>query len=93
MFSKLSLCAAATLGVVEAADKDAWRSRAVYQVLTDRFAKEGGGGACGDLSNYCGGTYKGMIEHLDYIEGMGFDAIWISPVVDNWANGYHGYWA
>jgi alpha-amylase len=24
---------------------------------------------------------------------MGFDAIWISPVVDNYANGYHGYWA
>lgn len=24
---------------------------------------------------------------------MGFDAIWISPVVDNYGNGYHGYWA
>lgn len=24
---------------------------------------------------------------------MGFDAIWISPVVDNYDNGYHGYWA
>jgi len=24
---------------------------------------------------------------------MGFDAIWISPVVDNLAGGYHGYWA
>lgn len=24
---------------------------------------------------------------------MGFDAIWISPVVDNFGNGYHGYWA
>ena len=24
---------------------------------------------------------------------MGFDAIWISPVVDNIAGGYHGYWA
>ena len=24
---------------------------------------------------------------------MGFDAIWISPVVDNIACGYHGYWA
>lgn len=94
MFSKLSLCAAATLGLVSAADKEAWRSRAVYQVLTDRFAKDGaGGGACGDLSNYCGGTWKGIENHLDYIEGLGFDAIWISPVVDNWANGYHGYWA
>ena len=93
MFSKISLCAAA-LGFAAAADKDAWRSRAVYQVLTDRFAKDSsGGGACTDLSNYCGGTWKGIQNHLDYIEGMGFDAIWISPVVDNWANGYHGYWA
>lgn len=24
---------------------------------------------------------------------MGFDAIWISPVVDNTEGGYHGYWA
>jgi alpha-amylase len=24
---------------------------------------------------------------------MGFDAIWISPVVENSAGGYHGYWA
>ena len=24
---------------------------------------------------------------------MGFDAIWISPVVDNTDNGFHGYWA
>ena len=24
---------------------------------------------------------------------MGFDAIWISPVIDNYDGGYHGYWA
>jgi len=24
---------------------------------------------------------------------MGFDAIWISPVVTNYPGGYHGYWA
>ncbi len=23
---------------------------------------------------------------------MGFDAIWISPIIDNYDNGYHGYW-
>jgi alpha-amylase len=23
---------------------------------------------------------------------MGFDAIWISPIVTNTPNGYHGYW-
>jgi alpha-amylase len=24
---------------------------------------------------------------------MGFDAIWISPIIENTNNGYHGYWA
>lgn len=62
--------------------------------MTDRFAQDNdGSGACGNLSQYCGGTYKGIIRHLDYIAGMGFDAIWISPVVDNQEPGYHGYWA
>lgn len=33
-----------------------------------------------------------MTKKLDYIAGMGFDAIWITPVVDNTPGGYHGYW-
>jgi len=24
---------------------------------------------------------------------MGFDAIWVSPIIKNTKNGYHGYWA
>jgi glycosidase len=39
------------------------------------------------------GSFEGIVDRLDYIVGMGFDAIWISPVVDNVACGYHGYWA
>jgi alpha-amylase len=83
-------------GAVSAADTAAWKERSVYQLLTDRYAKANGAadnGACTDLSNYCGGTFKSVEQHLDYIAGMGFDAIWISPVVDNLGNGYHGYWA
>ena len=30
---------------------------------------------------------------MQYIKDLGFDAIWISPVVDNSENGFHGYWA
>jgi alpha-amylase len=41
---------------------------------------------------YCGGSFYGIVDKLDYIQGMGFDAIWISPVVANTACGYHGYW-
>ena len=92
MLSKFALAASA---VVSAGDTNAWKQRSIYQVLTDRFAKPDGSdaSACSDLSNYCGGTYKGIENNLDYIAGMGFDAIWISPVVDNIDKGYHGYWA
>lgn len=61
-----------------------WRAQSIYQVVTDRFARS-------DLSTtapcdpaaqvYCGGTWKGLIAKLDYIKGMGFTAVWISPVV------------
>eukprot|EP00122_Pirum_gemmata_P005334 Pgem_evm1s4855 len=72
---------------------DKWEKRTIYQVLTDRFAKEGDQNQCNNLGNYCGGTYKGLISKLDYIQGMGFDALWISPVIENTDGGYHGYWA
>jgi alpha-amylase len=67
-----------------AADTSAWKSRSIYFVLTDRIARSSsdtGGGACSNLGNYCGGTFKGLESKLDYIQGLGFDAIWITPVV------------
>jgi glycosidase len=40
-----------------------------------------------------GGDIAGIINHLDYIEKMGFTAIWLNPVLENdqpqWS--YHGY--
>jgi hypothetical protein len=67
-----------------AADTNAWKSRSIYFVLTDRIARSSsdtGGGACSNLGNYCGGTFSGLESKLDYIKGLGFDAIWITPVV------------
>ena len=91
---KQTFCLAALAAVVLAGTTAEWKSRSVYQVLTDRFAKStSGGSACTNLSNYCGGTFNGIKNSLSYIKGMGFDAIWISPVVENTAGGYHGYWA
>jgi alpha-amylase len=79
---------------VIAHSKEEWKSRSIYQVLTDRFARGNGSkDGCSNLSNYCGGDYKGLINNLDYIQGMGFDAIWITPIVKNLDGGYHGYWA
>ena len=74
--------------------KDEWKSRTIYELLTDRFARTGEDYKTGcDLSNYCGGTFKGIQQHLDYISGMGFNAIWISPIVLNKEGSYHGYHA
>ena len=67
-----------------------WKSRSIYQILTDRFARSSGTNKC-NLSQYCGGDYKGIIKKLDYIKGMGFDAIWISPIIENTEGSYHGY--
>eukprot|EP00897_Mesotaenium_endlicherianum_P007683 jgi/Mesen1/6943/ME000036S06271 len=76
--------------------KNEWRGRTVYQLLTDRFSTDSGtGGTCANAKLYdvyCGGTFKGIQNNLDYITGMGFDAIWISPIAANTLLGYHGYW-
>lgn len=82
------------LGTASAkADVAAWKTRTVYQILTDRFWRSNGDTKtpC-DLKKYCGGDFTGIQQKLSYIKDMGFDAIWISPVVDNMADGYHGYW-
>lgn len=70
--------------LAQAADKNAWKSRSIYFALTDRIARntnDNGGGSCGNLGDYCGGTFQGLQGKLDYIKRMGFDAIWITPVV------------
>ena len=57
----------------------------IYKLVTDRFAlTDGSSPACNTQDRkYCGGTWQGIINKLDYIQGMGFDAIWISPIVKN----------
>ena len=74
-------------------DINSWKKRTIYQVLTDRFWRNNGDTALCNLHNYCGGDFDGISKKLQYIKDLGFDAIWISPVVDNSDGGYHGYWA
>ena len=80
---------------------DDWRDEVIYQVLVDRFAD-------GDASNdhrvdrsaparFHGGDWRGLAEHLDYVQALGVSAIWISPIVKNvetdaGIDSYHGYW-
>ena len=86
----------------------AWEEQIIYFVMTDRFAdgdpaNDDQGFGEYDPANrdkYSGGDLQGIIDHLDYIQGLGATAIWITPPVANmwWdplqqSGGYHGYWA
>jgi len=52
-------------------DTDWWRSAVVYQVYPRSFADSNGDGV-GDL--------RGIIDHLDYLVGLGVDVVWLSPI-------------
>ncbi|KAI0301148.1 glycoside hydrolase family 13 protein [Multifurca ochricompacta] len=85
---------------VLAANATEWSSRSIYQLITDRFATSDDTPVPCDTGarKYCGGSWKGVTNHLDYIQSMGFDAIWISPVSANLegatsrGEAFHGYW-
>ncbi|WP_372078541.1 alpha-amylase [Vibrio amylolyticus] len=91
-----------------------YKNANIYFVMVDRFKN-------GDNSNdtpygrkkdgkeeigtFHGGDLKGVIEKLDYIQSLGTDAIWLSPIVEQvhgFVGGgssgsfpfyaYHGYW-
>ncbi|EED21030.1 alpha-amylase, putative [Talaromyces stipitatus ATCC 10500] len=92
-----SILASMTLGL----SAGQWRSQSIYFLLTDRFGLTSNSttASC-DVADglYCGGSWQGVINHLDYIQGMGFTAIWITPVTENFegdtqdGEAYHGYW-
>ncbi|GAB3603566.1 pullulanase-type alpha-1,6-glucosidase [Microbacterium aureliae] len=86
-----------------------------YFVMTDRFANGDTGndtaGIAGDRLDhgfdptdkgfFNGGDIAGLHANLDYIQGLGTSAIWLTPSFknrpvqgegDNASAGYHGYW-
>jgi len=86
----------------------AWEEQVIYFVMPDRFANgdpanDDQGAGEFDPANgakYSGGDLQGLIDRLDYIQGLGATAVWITPPVANmWWDplvsygGYHGYWA
>lgn len=76
-FSTISLLLAAASSAVAATAED-WKSRSIYQVVTDRFAHSDGSSAAPcdpGKGDYCGGTWQGIIKRLDYIQNMGFTAV------------------
>lgn len=91
-----------------------WDNATIYFALTDRF--ENGDpsndtsygrpkGAAADPGLWHGGDWQGITARLDYLQALGVDAIWISPIVEQvrgWVSGgagafrhyaYAGYWA
>ena len=83
----------------------------IYFVMTDRFANgdpsNDEAGLTGfpavtgydptDIGYFHGGDLKGLTSKLDYIQGLGFNSIWITPPVkQRYVQGdsaaYHGYW-
>jgi glycosidase len=91
------------------------RAEQFYFLLPDRFAngdpRNDRGGLTGDWlatgydptdkGFYHGGDLKGVMDRLDYIQGLGTTAVWLAPVFKNRpvqgagadvSAGYHGYW-
>nr|CAJ81030.1 acarbose resistent alpha-amylase AcbE [Actinoplanes sp. SE50/110] len=87
----------------------------LYLVMPDRFANGDTGNDQGGLTGdrlttgydptdagfYHGGDIQGVIDKLDYIQGLGTTAIWLTPIFKNKpvqgtgpnaSAGYHGYW-
>ena len=42
-----------------------------------------GSAANGDNIGYLGGDFKGLADNFNYIQDMGFNAVWITPIIDN----------
>jgi glycosidase len=82
-----------------------WRDVFVYFLLVDRFdnnskglrpyadsGPQGRDPAQGKI--FQGGNLKGIMRRLNYIKGLGANAIWLSPILKNRrekADSYHGY--
>ncbi|MFC7762729.1 alpha-amylase family glycosyl hydrolase [Catellatospora bangladeshensis] len=82
------------------------REDTIYFVMTARFydgdTSNNRGGSQHERSGNAAnndpmfrGDFQGLIDKLDYIKGLGFSAIWITPVVLNRSDydfhGYHGW--
>lgn len=92
-----------------------WDEAVIYFAVTDRFFDgdssnndEYGTGnyAPAEGSMYHGGDLAGLESKLDYLQNLGVNTVWITPIVENIEDtldcdgydgqhnsGYHGYWA
>jgi hypothetical protein len=74
----------------------------IYFVMVDRFqngdSRNDGAIDVRDPHAFHGGDVQGLIDRLDWIQSLGFDTIWLSPVFatrpTSWHGhgAFHGYW-
>ena len=93
----------------ESDDTFSWDEAVIYMTMTDRFfdgntGNNDGVNLEGTLS-YHGGDFAGLEAKLDYLQSLGVNTIWITPIVLNSSmsyeyeggtyesTGFHGYWA
>ena len=102
--------------VKENEDDFDWDEAVVYFMMTDRFFDgnesnntASGADTYGDNEGlYHGGDFAGVTAKLDYLQDLGVNTIWITPIVENvkgvavtdegsedvpYNAAYHGYWA
>jgi glycosidase len=83
-----------------------WRDVFIYFLLVDRFDNDRENPPAYDPDTtpkgrdpeqggvFQGGKIRGIIRRLDYIQGLGANAIWLSPIFKNRSekkDSYHGY--
>lgn len=63
----------------------------VYHIFLDRFAASPGAELAdhADLSQFFGGTLKGVLSKLDYLSDLGVNTLWLSPIFPS--PSHHGY--
>jgi glycosidase len=111
----LGVCAPLSVALSESFRDRLPHDEIIYFLLPDRFenadpANDRGGLTGGRLETgydptskkfYHGGDLRGVVARLDYIQGLGATAIWLTPVFKNKpvqgasgheSAGYHGYW-
>jgi glycosidase len=70
----------------------AWAQAAtIYQIFPDRFYPGDGRpwNQAKSLSDFYGGTMRGVIDKLEYIQSLGFNTLWLNPFFKSTT--HHGY--
>lgn len=67
------------------------RSGVIYQIFVDRFYPGEGNKWLnpGELKGFYGGTLRGITERLDFIQDLGVNVLWLSPIFRS--PSHHGY--